>query len=261
MTTTAAQTSALKFRDMILSKFANTTPTAEPSEEGSVDGEANNLASSEAPAAAKSRLSFSVDSLLKKKVSKLDEDVENEDEMASIEDEDDIDEEEPEDLSSNNNDVKPDQDSPKLAIPTPLMPNSMAALAASMRPQPHFLAAGIAAMAAAAAAANNSQAVTSTTATTSINNLPFSTNGGSWPPTAPPGHPGHPAAPPLGFPFGIPGLRHPLFSSTGNMLACLRRREIFLPLTNVEAVFRSWYMVMMMHRFRRFTCKEMQFFN
>ena len=189
MTTTAAS----KFRDMLLSKLEVAHSEA---------------SSSEASNAAKSRLSFSVDSLLKKKVSKLEE---TEDEDASIEDEDDLEEEDvPEDLSSNNNEVKSvsTDSEPKLAMPTPLMPNSMAALAASMRPQPHFLAAGIAAMAAAAAAANNSQAVTSSTTSTTSAGLPFTTNGGAWPPP-PPGPPG----PHLGFPFGIPGLRHPLFNT------------------------------------------------
>ena len=73
-------------------------------------------------------------------------------------------------------------------------------------------------MAAAAAAANNSQAVTSSTTATTSASLPFTTNGGAspWPPT-PPGHPG----PPLGFPFGIPGLRHPLFSTGMLGMLCL----------------------------------------
>ena len=226
MTTTAAQTSALKFRDMILSKFATTntnnvsTPATSPSVLGDHHREAaTEVTSNTASAPAKSRLSFSVDSLLKKKVSSQDDHPEDEEDEILDEDEDE-DEELPEDLSSNNNEVvKHDQDSPKLAMPTPILPNTMAALAASMRPQPHFLAAGIAAMAAAAAAANNSQAVTSSTTATTSASLPFhTTNGGAspWPPT-PPGHPG----PPLGFPFGIPGLRHPLFSTGMLGMLCL----------------------------------------
>ena len=164
MTTTAAQTSALKFRDMILSKFAHTTntnvssPATSPpsSDHHHQEAMATEVTNSNTSAPAKSRLSFSVDSLLKKKVSHQDDPediIEDEDEVLD-EDEDIEDEEElPEDLSSNNNEVvKHDQDSsPKLAMPTPILPNTMAALAASMsRPQPHFLAAGIAAMAAAA---------------------------------------------------------------------------------------------------------------
>ena len=232
MTTTAAQTSALKFRDMILSKFAHTTntnvssPATSPpsSDHHHQEAMATEVTNSNISAPAKSRLSFSVDSLLKKKVSHQDDPediIEDEDEVLD-EDEDIEDEEElPEDLSSNNNEVvKHDQDSsPKLAMPTPILPNTMAALAASMsRPHPHFLAAGIAAMAAAAAAANNSQAVTSSTTATTSASLPFTTNGGAspWPPT-PPGHPG----PPLGFPFGIPGLRHPLFSTGMSGMLCL----------------------------------------
>ena len=162
-----------------------------------------------------------------------DENIEDEDEVLDededIEDEEDL----PEDLSSNNNEVVKSHDNiqdnsshhPKLAMPTPILAqNTMAALAASMSRQPHqphFLAASIAAMAAAAQAAqaNNSQAAvtSSTTATTSSASLPIFTNGGAspWPPT-PPGHPG----PPLGFPFGIPGLRHPLFTS-GMLGMCL----------------------------------------
>ena len=178
-------TSALKFRDMILSKFNTSEP--DPKEDM-----AERKSPPENSSSAKSRLSFSVDSLLQKKIELEDEDIE--DDL-----EDDIEEEEPEDLtaSNNNDESKPS----RIAMPTPLMANSLASNL--IRPQPHFLAAGIAAMAAAAMANN---AVTSNS--TSSTSTPSITSNGPWS-TGPPGHP----TPPLSFPFGLPGLRHPLFSS------------------------------------------------
>ena len=181
-------TSALKFRDMILSKF-NTNDHKEVDMEDKTSSPDNSSS-----AAAKSRLSFSVDSLLQKKIEEEDEDIEDED----LEDEE-IEEDIPEDLTSNNNDESKNHS--RIAMPTPLMANSLASNL--IRPQPHFLAAGIAAMAAAAMANN---AVTSNS--TSSTSTPAISSSG---PFAPPA--GHPAAPPFSLPFGLPGLRHPLFSS------------------------------------------------
>ena len=99
-----------------------------------------------------------------------------------------------------------------------MLTHSHTAASALIRPQPHFLAAGIAAMAAAAMQANNNISTnvtlpTSTTAlTTSIAGAPSwgQPLGGGAGIEARVGPPGHP---PIGFPFGIPGLRHPLFST------------------------------------------------
>ena len=188
--------------------------------------------------ASKSRLSFSVDSLLRKKIQVEDDELIDDE----VDEEDDLEESDhdlPEDLSSNNNEVENPakngqeslKDLPKLAMPTPLMPNSMAAL---IRPQPHFLAAGIAAMAAAALANNSNQnnpTSTSSGSTSNTSSSPFASvanlaassgsnpgvnpgvNGSTapWPHGPPPGIHG---PPPLGFPFGLPGLR-PHFFTTG----------------------------------------------
>ena len=193
-------TSALKFRDMILSKF---TPKEEmeglPNKSTSPDN-------SSSAASAKSRLSFSVDSLLQKKIEEEDDDDLIEGDQSEIEDED-I-EEEAEDLTSNNNSIETTKNhsNSRIAMPTPLMANSLAGNL--MRPQPHFLAAGIAAMAAAAMASSNN-AVTSNSTSSTSTPASISSNGPWSGAPSPHGHP----TPPLSFPFGLPGLRHPLFSS------------------------------------------------
>jgi hypothetical protein len=204
---------AFKFRDMLLSKFGKTTNTSQ--------SEAVSEAAISKLPPAKSRLSFSVDSLLRKKFQPPppEDDVMEDDDEDEVGDEEDS--EEPEDLSSNNNVKIEVTQLPRLAMPTPLLPTSVAALAASMRPQPHFLAAGIAALAAAAAAANNHTSVTpSTTLTSTASSLPSNpfltaaSNGNGWPP-----------GPPPGFSFGIPGLRHPLFNAGiyTSILSCQKR--------------------------------------
>ena len=106
------------------------------------------------------------------------------------------------------------------------MPTSMAA--ALIRPQPHFLAAGIAAMAAAAMQANN---VTSTpTSANLLSNRPLVTTATSNGPSWPPGPPG----PPLGFPLGLPGLRHPLFSTGNQFISFLDHfGSIFVPFFSI----------------------------
>merc|ERR1719273_2524414 len=103
-------------------------------------------------------------------------------------------------------------------MPTPLMHPHAHAASALIRPQPHFLAAGIAAMAAAAMANNNiSTNVTSPTSSTS-SALATTSNAGASPWSQPHGGVAAPPGPPLGFPFGIPGLRHPLFSTENGTL-------------------------------------------
>ena len=197
-------TSALKFRDMILSKFTPNINKEEMSEDG--PNKSTSPDTNPSSVQAKSRLSFSVDSLLQKKIEEDVDDIIEDQQSEDLEDEDeDIEEEEAEDLTSkgDNNNIDITKNHSRIAMPTPLMPNSLASNL--MRPQPHFLAAGIAAMAAAAMASNN--AVTSNS--TSSTSTPSISSNGPWN-GAP--HGGHPT-PPLSFPFGLPGLRHPLFSS------------------------------------------------
>ena len=119
------------------------------------------------------------------------------------------------------------------------------AASALIRPQPHFLAAGIAAMAAAAMANNNiSTNVTSPTSTTASTALATSIAGNpSWgqPPGGSVGTPGGPPGPPpLGFPFGIPGLRHPLFSS-GIVLFRKKLDIIFVALQTLVQGFQKHF--------------------
>jgi len=139
----------------------------------------------------KSRLAFSVDSLLStvakattttKELPKVEEDVlDEEDDLVD----DDLEEEDDEPIKESHIEVS----RPTLVHPRPLLGH-----------QPPFLAAGLAAMAAAAAAKNSSANATPTSQQPNVGGL-FPALNGWQPPTSLPGFP----------PLGFPAFQHPLF--------------------------------------------------
>ena len=226
-----ATAAGLKISDLILSKLRQNGGILPENPENSSNSSSKKT----------SRLSFSVDSLLNKKKQDLDgsetksvpndnagdkNEISEEDEDIDIQNESEITTE----LSGeeeNNSDIAEDlststnNNMPKLVVPTPILPPGLGVggqltppgLTPFLRPPPHLLAV----MAAAAAAANASTSSTSTspstptTVTSPSGALPLGGTLGSPLGAGPPSgvHP----TPPMGFPFGIPGLRHPLFST------------------------------------------------